>query len=108
MSLIEQLFKKALPLSEASGAIFRRHRYLENPYRNFIIYTIIYFLSIIPSFIQPVTITILIIILTIYTLRILKYIKDIRIIFVPFFKIAKDLISIVGFWKGYITGKQTF
>ena len=32
--------------------------------------------------------------------------KDIRIILVPFFKIIKDVISLFGFWKGFVTNKQ--
>ena len=31
-----------------------------------------------------------------------------RKIFIPFFKIIKDTLTIIGFWKGYITKKQEF
>jgi hypothetical protein len=108
LSLIGQLFKKALPLAEASGVLFRKHLFLSSKYRNALSYTIIYLFAFIPSIIQPIFLIILALILLIYTLRVLKYIKDARTIILPFFKIIKDLISLFGFWKGFITGKQEF
>lgn len=108
LSLKNQLFKKALPLAEASGVLFRRHLFLSNKYRNALTYTLIYLFSLMPSFIQPFFLFILILTLLVYTLRIFIYIKDIRIIFIPIYKFIKDLISLFGFWKGFITGKQEF
>ena len=108
ISLMEQLFKKALPLAEASGVLFRKHLFLSNKYRNAITYTIIYLFVITPTFVQPIFLAILAFILLFYVLRILKYIKDFRVIFIPFYKIVKDLISLFGFWKGFITAKQEF
>ncbi len=108
MSFTDQLFKKALPLSEAAGVNFRRHLFLNSRYRNALIYTIIYLLALVPTFIRPLFLFILLIIILIYTLRIIKFIKDFRIIFVPFYKFFKDLISLFGFWKGFITRKQEF
>jgi GT2 family glycosyltransferase len=108
LSLKNQLFKKALPLSEASGVIFRKHLFLSNKYRNALTYSIIYLFASIPSLIQPLFLIFLGLIILIYTSRILIYIKDIRVLFIPIFKIIKDLISLFGFWKGFITGKQRF
>lgn len=108
LSFLERLIKKALPLAEASGVLFRKHFYLESKYRNAVFYTLIYLLALIPSFIRPLFLFILILMLLIYTLKVFIYIKDIRIIFVPFYKFFKDLISLFGFWKGFITKKQEF
>jgi len=108
-SMKYQLFKKALPLGEAIGVNFRKHRLksLGNKYWNPISSTILYGSLLIPKTRILGTIGI-ITLLTIYMLNALKYEKDIRIIFLPFFKIAKDLTTIFGFWKGYITKKQSF
>ncbi|MBU2633739.1 MAG: glycosyltransferase [Nanoarchaeota archaeon] len=100
------LFEKALPLSEATGVNFRKHGYLGN-YWNPITSTIIYFCLFLP-YVKHIASFLIIIMLIYYTSIVYKYNKDFKIVFVPFFKIAKDIISIIGFWKGYITGKQTF
>ena len=108
LTFLDRMFKKALPLAEASGVLFRKHFYLESSYRNAITYTIIYLLAITPTFIQPLFLTILILMLAIYTLNVLRYINDVKVIFVPFYKFFKDIISLIGFWKGFITKKQEF
>ena len=108
LSLTKRLFKKALPLAEASGVIFRRHLFLNDKFRNALTYTFIYLFAIFPSIIQPIFLIILALILLTYTLRVLKYIRDVRIIILPIFKIIKDVISLFGFWKGFITGRQEF
>jgi len=106
--LKDQLIKKALPLAEASGVIFRRHFFLNNKYKNALTYTIIYLFAFIPNLFQTLFLFILVLILLVYMLRVFKYIKDVRIIFIPFYKLIKDIISLFGFWKGFITGKQRF
>jgi len=107
-SLFEHLIKKAFPLAEASGVLFRKHLFLNNPYRNALIYTIIYLLAVIPNFLQPLFLVIVALMLIIYTLKVLKYINDVKVILVPFYKFFKDIISLIGFWKGFITKKQEF
>lgn len=108
LSLKDHLLKKALPLAEASGVLFRRHLFLSNKYRNALTYTTIYLFSIIPSFIRPIFLIILALMLLTYLLRVFKYVKDIKIVYIPFYKITKDMISLFGFWKGFVTGKQEF
>jgi len=105
-SIKSQLINKALPLSEAIGVNFRKHGYLGG-YWNPITSTILYGSLLIPK-INYLLIMLILFMLLYYTSIVFKHTKDIKIIFVPFFKITKDLISIFGFWKGYLTGKQTF
>jgi len=109
LSLIDHLFKKALPLAEAAGVIFRKHFFVGNKLRNGLVYSALYLLALIPSDLNKLFMFLILILALIYTLRALFYIKlNIRLLFLPLFKILKDLISIFGFWKGFITGKQEF
>ena len=107
-SMKYQLFKKALPLAEAIGVNFRKHgaKSFGNKYWNPLTSTILYGSLFTP--LKPLCILGIICLLTIYILNALKYEKGLRIIFLPFFKIAKDIITIIGFWKGFITKKQSF
>ena len=43
-----------------------------------------------------------------YTIKVFRYSKDTRIIFVPLFKVINDILTIIGFWKGFITKRQEF
>jgi glycosyltransferase involved in cell wall biosynthesis len=109
LSFKKHLINKALPLAEASGVNFRKHgiKSLSSKYWNPITSTILYFSLLIPylNFLS----LILILFLTLkYTINSFKYAKDIRIILIPFFKLFKDILTIIGFWKGYLTGKQEF
>lgn len=108
-SIKSLLIHKALPVGgEAAGVLFRRYFYLENKFWNPIISTILYGGLLIPYF-RILSASLLILILSYYTFLVAIKLKDIKaIIIAPFFKIAKDLFVIVGFWKGFITGKQTF
>jgi len=109
LSLKEQLFNKALPLAEASGVNFARYgiKSLPNKYWNPISSTIVY-LSLLINYINIISIILITIILIIYTKNVSKHNKNIKIIFVPAFKIVKDIITIFGFWKGFLTRKQEF
>ena len=109
LSLNKQLLNKALPLAEATGVNFRKYRTksLSNIYWNPITSTLLY-LSLLIPYIGIASFIIIIALTSLYTIKVFKYSKDIRIIFVPFFKIAKDVITIIGFWKGFITKKQEF
>ena len=108
LSLLDRLFRKALPLAEASGVLFRKHFYLNSKYRNALVYSFIYLFALVPNFIQPLFLVILGLILFTHMFSVFKHVKDIKILLVPFYKLFKDLISLFGFWKGFITGKQEF
>jgi len=106
----QQIFKKSLPLTEAAGVIFRRYGFLGKKYWslwNPIIATGLYSGLLIP-YINYLSLIGIIGMSGYYTYLVAKYNKDIRLVLVPFFKIFKDLISLFGFWKGFITNKQTF
>lgn len=105
-SLEYQLFKKALPLAEAMGVNFRKYgsKSLGNKYWNPISSTILYGSLFTP--LKPLGVIGIIILLILYISNALKYEKDIKIMFLPFFKIVKDIITIIGFWKGFFTKKQ--
>jgi len=106
----QQIFKKSLPLTEASGVIFRRYNFLGKKYWSYwnpLIATALYIGILIPI-IRPISIMGIIGVSLYYTYLVSKYNKDIKLIFVPFFKILKDVVSLFGFWKGFITNKQTF
>ncbi|MEK6834673.1 MAG: glycosyltransferase [Nanoarchaeota archaeon] len=109
LSFKKQLFNKALPLAEASGVNFRRHglKSFASKYWNPITSTILYF-SLLTPHINLISLVLILFLAIVYTIKVLKYSIDIRIIFVPTFKILKDMITIFGFWKGFITGKQEF
>ena len=105
-SLGYQLFKKALPLAEAIGVNYRKHGHksLGNKYWNPISSTILYGTLLTPArIIGVIGITIL---LVSYMINVLRYEKDLKVILLPFFKISKDIITIIGFWEGFITKKQ--
>lgn len=106
----QQIFKKSLPLTEASGVIFRRYGFLDKKYWslwNPLIATSLYLGLLIP-YVNYLSLIGIIGMSGYYTYLVSKYNKDIKLIFVPFFKIFKDIISLFGFWKGFITNKQTF
>jgi len=109
LSLKKQLLNKALPLAEATGVNFRRYgiKSLSNKHWNPLTSTILY-LSLLIIYINIASFIIIAALALFYTIKVFKYSKDIKIIFVPFFKIAKDIITIIGFWKGFITKKQEF
>jgi|SRR3989344_6524472 len=109
LSFKEQLLYKALPLAEAIGVNFVRHgkKSLSNKYWNPISLTVIYLLLIIP-YLNIFSLIIITLLTFNYTLKGLKYSKNIKLIFIPFFKIFKDILTIIGFWKGFITEKQEF
>ncbi len=102
-----ELFRKALPLAEAAGVVYRKHGFIHGRYWNHISSTIIYFGLLFP-YIRYISLVLVIAIISLYTYKVLIYTKSWKTIFIPFFKLVKDIISIFGFWKGYITGKQTF
>lgn len=110
LSFYNHLFNKALPLAEAGGVNFRINNFfLGDKIKNGVTYLIMYLLAIFPNPFKGFFTTIIILLAVIYSLRALYYIKwNFRILLLPFFKISKDLISIFGFWKGFITKKQTF
>jgi len=107
-SIKYQLFKKALPLAEAIGVNFRKHGYksLGSFYWNPITSTILY--GSLFTIFHPIGKLGILILVILYTLNALKYEKDFRIILLPFYKIIKDIITIIGFWKGFLTRKQSF
>lgn len=109
LSFKKQLLNKALPLAEATGVNFKKYgvKSLSNIYWNPITSTILY-LSLIIPYINIASFIIIIALALFYAIKVFKYSKDIKIIFVPFFKIAKDIITIIGFWKGFVTKKQEF
>ena len=108
-SFKKQLINKALSLAEATGVNFRKHgiKSLPNSYWNPLTSTLLYLLLLIP-YINIISFIILLIILFGYTFKALKYIKDKKVIILPLFKFLKDIITIIGFWKGFFTGKQEF
>ena len=108
-SFKNHLLKKALPLAEASGVNFAKYglKSFSNKYWNPMISTILYIFLFVPYINKMFLIIILFLILN-YTLKVFKYTKDLRIIFVPLFKFLKDIITIIGFWKGFVTRKQEF
>jgi len=109
LSFKKQLFNKALPLAEATGVNFAKHGIKSFPSKfwNPISSTILYSSLLIP-YINIISLILILILILIYTLKVFKYAKDLRIIFVPLFKFIKDLLTIIGFWKGFFTKKQTF
>ena len=109
LSFKEQLLNKALPLGEAIGVNFRKYgtKSFSSRYWNPISLTILYLFLILP-YINIASFIIIAALALIYTIKVFKYSKDIKIIFVPFFKIAKDIITTIGFWKGFITKRQEF
>ena len=109
LSFKKQLINKALPLAETSGVNFARHgaKSLSGKFWNPITSTILYISLLIP-YINMISLILILFLILAYTLKVFKYVKDLRIIFVPFFKLFKDIITIIGFWKGFITGKQEF
>jgi len=88
LSFKKQLLKKALPLAEASGVIL--------------------YLTLLIPYINIISSILIILLISAYTFKVAKYVKDKRIIIVPLFKFLKDIITIIGFWKGFITRKQEF
>src|SRR3989344_2827982 len=107
---MQQIFKKSLPLTEAAGVIFRRYNFLVHKYWSYwnpLTATTIYIGLFIP-YLNYLSLIAIIAISGYYTYLVSKYNKDIRLVFVPFFKILKDVVSLFGFWKGFITNKQTF
>ncbi len=109
LSLRKQLFNKALPLAEAAGVNFAKHgiKSLPNRYWNHITSTFLYLTLFVPI-LNKISLILIIALILFYTLNVFKFTKDFKIIYVPFFKLIKDIISIIGFWKGFITGKQNF
>lgn len=109
LSFKKQLLNKALPLAEAIGVNFFRYGFKSFPnlYWNPITSTILY-LSLLIPYVNIFSLLLIFLLVSLYTLNIFKYVKDIRIIFIPFFKILKDFLTIIGFWKGFFTKKQTF
>jgi len=105
----QQIFKKSLPLTEAAGVIFRRYGFVDKIYwKNYwnpLIATGVYLGLLIP-YINYLSLICILGISGYYTYLVSKYNKDIRLIFVPFFKISKDVVSLFGFWKGFVTNKQ--
>ena len=106
-SLEHQLLKKALPIAEAIGVNYRKHGHksLGNKYWNPITSTLLYGSLFTP--LRLIGAIGIIILLISYILNVLKYEKDIRILLLPFSKITKDIITIIGFWKGFFTKKQS-
>ena len=106
-SFKKQLINKALTLAEAIGANFRRHgaKSLPNSYWNPLTSTILY-ASLFVRYINIISFIIVLFILIKYTLNAFKFVKDKKIIILPLFKLLKDIITIIGFWKGFFTGKQ--
>lgn len=109
LSFKKQLINKALPLAEASGVNFFRHgtKSLSGKFWNPVTSTILYISLLIP-YINIASLALILFLILMYTLKVFKYVKGLRIIFVPFFKLFKDIITIFGFWKGFITRKQEF
>ncbi len=105
----KQLLNKALPLAEASGVNFAKYglKSFSSRYWNPISSTILYLFLFVPYFNIIALIIILFLIIS-YTLKVFKYNKDKRIIFIPFFKLFKDILTIIGFWKGFVTRRQEF
>jgi GT2 family glycosyltransferase len=105
-SLKYQLFKKAFPLAEAIGVNYRKHGHksLGNKYWNPVSSTILY--GMLFTHLRVIGVIGITILITGYIINVLKYEKNLKIMLLPFFKIAKDVITIVGFWKGFITKKQ--
>ncbi len=106
----QQIFKKSLPLTEAAGVIFRRYGFVDTIYWSFwnpITSTILYIGLFVP-YLRYISLFFILTASGYYTFLSSKYNKDIRLILVPFFKIIKDIISLFGFWKGFLTNKQTF
>lgn len=109
LSFKKQLLNKALPLAEASGVNFAKHgiKSLPSKYWNPISSTILY-LSLFIPYINIISLILILFSVTTYTIKVFKYARDPKIIFVPIFKILKDILTVIGFWKGFITKKQEF
>lgn len=109
LSFKKQLLNKALPLAEATGVNFRRYgmKSLSSRYWNPLTSTILYLFLIIP-YINIASFIIITALALFYAIKVFRHSRDIRIIFVPFFKISKDILTIFGFWKGFITKRQEF
>lgn len=111
--LKELLLHKALPVGgEASGVLFRRYGFkylfLETKFWNPVTSTILYLGLLVPYF-RYLAAFLLVLMILYYASVVALKLKDIRaILLAPFFKVAKDLFVIFGFWKGFLTGKQTF
>ncbi|MFH1209738.1 MAG: glycosyltransferase [archaeon] len=101
------LIKKTAPIGEASGVIYRRHKFLINKFWNPLTSTILY-LSVFIPYVRIVSVSAIIFISLYYAYNISKYIKNHKVLILPLFKICKDLITIFSFWKGFITNKQEF
>ena len=109
LSMKKQLFNKALPLAEATGVNFAKHgvKSFSSKYWNPLTSTILY-LSLLIPYINAIAFTLILLLILFYTLKVLQYTEDKRIIIIPFFKLFKDITTIIGFWKGFITQKQEF
>ena len=109
LSLKKQLFNKALPLAEATGVNFSKHgiKSLPNKYWNPISSTILYGSLLIP-YVNIIALILILVLIITYILKILQHTKDKHIIISPFFKLFKDILTIIGFWKGFLTRKQEF
>ncbi|MBS3133745.1 glycosyltransferase [Candidatus Woesearchaeota archaeon] len=107
LNLRKHLFNKALPIGEAIGVNFRKHGFksMGNKYWNAFTATFIYIGLFIPV-IRWFSLIIVIFSGLIFTGYFLKYSRDVKAIFLPFFKVVKDIFNIIGFWKGFITNRQ--
>ncbi len=108
-SLKQHLFDKALPLGEAIGVNFRRHGFnsMGNKYWNAFSSTFVY-LGLFVPYVRWVSLFVILGITSLFILHFLRYSRDVRIVFLPFLKITKDIFNIIGFWKGFITNRQSF
>jgi GT2 family glycosyltransferase len=105
-TMVYWLFKKTAPTGEAAGVLFRKHRFLMNKYWNPITSTGLY-LSLLVPYLNRFSFALIILISLYYTYNVSKYVKNIKLLLLPLFKITKDLITILAFWKGFITKKQS-
>ena len=107
LTLRQHLFNKALPIGEAIGVNFRRHGFksLGNKYWNAFTSTFIYIGLFIP-YIRWLSLIIILGAILTFIWYFLKYSRDVKLVFLPFLKIAKDIFNIIGFWRGFIKNKQ--
>ena len=108
LTLKQHLFNKALPIGEAIGVNFRKHGYksLGNKYWNPLTATLVYIGLFIP-FLRWISLAMIAVIGLLFMVYFLLHAKDVRVIILPLFKIIKDIFNIIGFWKGFVTNRQT-
>lgn len=98
-------WRKALQLSEASGVLYKKFGFKHGKYWNEMTKSICYISLLIP-FVNIVAAAIIAAEIGFFTYQAAVNIKDIKVVFVPFNKFITDIMNVVGFLRGWLTGKQ--